>query len=45
MKRFGACLLVAFFVSGLSLVNAAEPIKIGAFFSPVRTRGQYWDSN
>jgi branched-chain amino acid transport system substrate-binding protein len=33
MKRFGAFLLVAFFVAGLSSVNAADPIKIGAFFS------------
>jgi branched-chain amino acid transport system substrate-binding protein len=33
MKRFGAFLLVVFFVSGLSSVNAADPIKIGAFFS------------
>ncbi len=33
MKKFGAFLLVAFFVLGLSPVNAAEPIKIGAFFS------------
>src|SRR5208337_1904049 len=33
MKRFGAFLLAAFFVLGLSSVNAAEPIKIGAVFS------------
>jgi branched-chain amino acid transport system substrate-binding protein len=33
MKKFGAFLLVAFFFLGLSVANAAEPIKIGAFFS------------
>lgn len=33
MKKFGFFFLVSVFILGLSLANAAEPIKIGAFYS------------
>jgi branched-chain amino acid transport system substrate-binding protein len=33
MKKFGVFLLLSFFILGLSSTQAAEPIKIGAFYS------------